>query len=74
MEYAGRIEASHPLRLSPWVQVYLEAVFAEIFGLEDFQKALLERKNFLGSLRSCFSLPHRLLGFLNPINLMDRRT
>jgi transglutaminase-like putative cysteine protease len=72
LEYAIRIEAHLPLCLSPWVKAYLQGVFDEIFGPEDFDRALQKRREFLASLKRCFSPLRRLLGFFNPVNLFRR--
>ncbi len=72
MEYALRIEAHLPLCLSPWVKAYLQGVFDEIFEPEDFDQALQKRREFLASLKRSFSPLRRLVGFLNPVNLLSR--
>jgi transglutaminase-like putative cysteine protease len=72
LEYALRIEARLPLCLSPWVKAYLQGVFDEIFEPEDFDTALQKRREFLDSLKRSFSPLRRLLGFLNPVNLLGR--
>ncbi len=69
LEYAQRVEGQHPLRLSSWVQAYLQAVFGDVFEIADFNRALNTRREFLLSLHRCVSLPRRILGFLNPINV-----
>lgn len=72
LEYAQRVEGRYPLRLSSWVQAYLQAVFGDTFGVADFSKARETRREFILSLHRCFSLPRRILGFLNPINVIDK--
>jgi hypothetical protein len=72
LEYARRAEGRLPLRLSPWVQAYLQAVFDERFEAEQFARALEARRRFTASLRRCFSWPRRILGFLNPPAFVDR--
>jgi hypothetical protein len=72
LEYALRIEAHIPLRLSPWVKSYLQAVFDEVFEQEDFDQALQKRREFFDSLKRCFSPLRRLLGFFNPVYLSNR--
>jgi len=72
LEYALRIESRYPLRLSPWVKAYLQGVFDEIFEPEDFDQAMQKRREFLASLKQYFSPLRRLLGFLNPVNLLSR--
>jgi hypothetical protein len=67
LEYARRIEKHIPLRLTPWVQAYLQGVFDDRFEPEDFAEALGRRRQFLRSLTASFSPLRRLLGFLNPI-------
>jgi len=72
LEYAQRIEDRRPLRLSSWAQAYLQAVFADTFGVSDFNRALKTRREFILSLHRCFPLPRRILGFLNPINALGK--
>jgi transglutaminase-like putative cysteine protease len=72
LEYALRIETQYPLSFSPWVKAYLQGVFDEDFEPEDFDQALQKRRDFLSSLKHCFSPLRRLLGFLNPVNLLTR--
>jgi transglutaminase-like putative cysteine protease len=72
LEYALRIEARYPLRFSPWAKAYLQAVFDEIFEAADFEQALQKRREFLASLKQCFSPLRRILGFLNPVNALSR--
>jgi hypothetical protein len=55
------------------VKAYLKGVFDERFDPEDFDQALQKRREFLISLKRCFSPLRRLLGFLNPANLLSRR-
>jgi transglutaminase-like putative cysteine protease len=72
LEYALRIESSYPLRLSPWVKAYLQAVFDEVFDAEAFDQALQKRLEFLLSVRQCFGALRRLVGFLSPIGISSR--
>ncbi len=72
LEYARRVEGRYPLRLSAWVQAYLQAVFGDAFGVPDFERALKTRREFILSLHRCFSLPRRIFGFLNPISMTGR--
>jgi len=72
LEFATRVEARYPLHLSRWVKAYLQCIFDEIFEAEDFDRALQSRRCFLASLKRCFSPFRRLLGFLNPLNLLGR--
>ncbi|UCF95813.1 MAG: transglutaminase domain-containing protein [Spirochaetaceae bacterium] len=72
LEYALRIEDCYPLRLSGWVQGYLQAVFDEVFEDSDFEQALEKRREFLTSLRRCFSPLRRALAFLNPLPPLGR--
>jgi hypothetical protein len=72
LEYALRIEARYPLRFSPWAKAYLQAVFDETFEAADFEQALQKRREFLASLKQCFSPLRRILGFLNPVNALSR--
>ena len=72
LEYAQRVEGRHPLRLSSWVQAYLQAVFGDAFGVADFNQALKTRREFILSLHRCFNLPRRILGFFNPINVIGK--
>jgi len=73
LEYAQRIENSYPLRLSPWAEAYLQCVFDELFEPEDFDRALQRRRDFLLSLKHCFTPLRRLLGFLNPVIRVSRK-
>jgi hypothetical protein len=68
LEYALRIESGYPLSLSQWVKAYLQCVFDEVFETESFDQALQKRREFLISLRRCFSPLRRLVGFLNPVS------
>jgi len=72
LEYARRVEGRYPLRLSAWVQAYLQAVFGDAFRVPDFERALKTRREFILSLHRCFSLPRRIFGFLNPISMTGR--
>ena len=73
LEYAARLEGRFALTLSPWVQSYLQAVFGDAFLEEEYREALETRRAFLASWRRAFSLPMRLLGFLNPLIPTGRR-
>ncbi len=68
LEYARRLEADRPLNLVLWAESYLMAVFSDSFVQEELTEALQRHRLFLASWRRCFSLPRRILGFLNPLN------
>ena len=73
LEYAERIDRRYALCLSVWVQAYLQSVFDETFNAEQYERSMGSRREFVVSLRRCFSLPRRVLGFLNPGGLAPRR-
>jgi transglutaminase-like putative cysteine protease len=67
LEFASRAEESRPgLRLTPWVEAYLEAVFAPHFGPSEYRRAMASRRSFRLSRRASFPLPARLASFLDP--------
>ena len=74
LEYAERVRDKKGLLLVPVAECYLKSVFAERFGDEDLQAMRSARAAFIASYRARVHPAVRVLGLLNPINAVRRKT
>ena len=66
LEFAERLEGERQLEARPWVESFLQAVFAPTLGAEDCALARERHRSFHRSLRARYAVLRRLLGWFNP--------
>jgi transglutaminase-like putative cysteine protease len=74
LEHAQRVRADRKIELEPVVESYLKASFAERFDSGDAREARARQKAFTVSWRSRMPVARRILGILNPIGALARRS
>jgi len=72
LEYGERLERDQGLAARGWVESFLRAVFAPAFDAEARDLARESWRGFVRSYRRRYSIPRRLLAFLNPRALARR--
>lgn len=68
-EYALRLDTRYGLALTPLTELYLKALFAETFTVEDVERSTAAYRDVKVSIRTSFSFPVRVLAFFNPFAL-----
>jgi len=74
LEHGERILADRKIELVPVVQSYLKASFADRFDSGDLKEARARLEAFAVSWRSRMPVPRRVLGILNPLGAIARRS
>jgi hypothetical protein len=74
LEHAARICAEKGIALAPFADLYLKASFGESFDAGDEAAARAARRELVRSYRRNVSWPRRVIGVVNPIGALSRRS
>jgi transglutaminase-like putative cysteine protease len=74
LEHAQRIRADRKIELVPVVESYLKASFADRFDSNDAREARARLKAFMVSWQDRMPAARRILGMVNPIGALSRRS
>lgn len=74
LEHATRICAARGIALAPFAHLYLKASFGDCYDAGDEAAAREARRQLVRSCRKSVPWPRRVIGVVNPVGILARRT